>query len=251
MTRIEYYRMALRNLGAPSLIRLKAQKYFGAVDEMTLTSQRLDYPVVARRHTTDSMVFHQIFVEHEYECLAGIEATGLIVDLGANVGFSSAYLLSRFPLCSAISVEPDPKNYQVLVRNVRPYLQRQRTINAAVWPHREDLGFDPSSNGPGKEWARRVLPLRGSVGDGYVIETINVPEIISLSGFERISLLKIDIEGAEEELFKVGAYEWIDKVDNIVIELHGERSSSAFFKVVSSEKFMITLSGELTVCRRR
>jgi len=40
-------------------------------------------------------VFEQIFIGEEYSCLCDLKDTLLILDLGANVGFSSAYFLSH------------------------------------------------------------------------------------------------------------------------------------------------------------
>jgi hypothetical protein len=50
----------------------------------------------ARTRSSDLHVFSQIFVEREYECLNLFDGD-LILDLGANVGYSSAYFLSRYP----------------------------------------------------------------------------------------------------------------------------------------------------------
>jgi hypothetical protein len=40
-----------------------------------------------------------------------------------------------------------------------------------------------------------------------LINTVSIPKMIELSGHERVSVLKIDIEGAERELFSVGVNE--------------------------------------------
>jgi hypothetical protein len=63
--------------------------------------------------------------------------------------------------------------------------------------------------------------------------------------------LKIDIEGAELELFSSGTDRWLDLVDNIVIELHGKKCSEAFFKAIDGRGFDISSCGELTVCLGR
>jgi len=68
-----------------------------------------------------------------------------------------------------------------------------------------------------------------------------------MSGFNRISILKLDIEGAELNLFKSNT-EWLELVDNLVIELHGTECSEVFFKAISGCGFKISTSGELTVC---
>jgi hypothetical protein len=68
MDKIKWYRTAAHSLGLGSLVRLQLQKRFGG-KLLKLTSRLLSYPVYARRHSSDLMVFDQIFVEREYCCL--------------------------------------------------------------------------------------------------------------------------------------------------------------------------------------
>jgi FkbM family methyltransferase len=200
----------------------------------------LDFPVQARPQSSDLDVFSQIFFFHEYRCLSPLRSPRLILDLGANVGYSSAYFLSRFKDCSVIAVEPDPANFMELQKNVAPYRSRVKTIQAAVWPRSELLDLDHP--GQGNEWGIRVR-----ASDDGSVQTITIPELLRVSGQDRISLLKVDIEGAETELFSSDT-EWLDKVDNIVIELHGEDAHQAFFNKIDKWRFVVSNSDELTVC---
>jgi len=187
-------------------------------------------------------VFSQILFFHEYRCLSELSSPNLIVDLGANVGYSSAYFLSRFKDCSVIAVEPDPENFDELQKNVAPYGRRVKTVRAAVWPRAEKL--DLNNPGQGEEWGISVRPSNEGTVQG-----ITVSELLRVSGHERISLLKVDIEGAETELFSSGTEEWLDKVENIVIELHSEKAHAAFFnKIDQQSRFVVSRCDELTVC---
>ncbi len=66
----------------------------------------------------------------------------------------------------------------------------------------------------GGEWGVRVTP--SAVG---TVDSVTIPELLKMSGQDRISLLKIDIEGSKISLFGSDTKEWLSKVDNIVIEL--------------------------------
>ena len=70
------------------------------------------------------------------------------------------------------------------------------------------------------------------------------------SGYARISILKVDIEGAEAAVFSSNYQHWIKKVDNLVIELHDEQCSSIFLEAISAENFVVSHCDELTVCKR-
>jgi FkbM family methyltransferase len=241
MKRSEYYSTAPKNLGLLSFFHFEYQKRVNHSGPFNLTSKMLDFPVRARPQTSDLDVFSQIFLFHEYRCLSGIESPSLIVDLGANVGYASTYFLSKFKNCPVIAVEPDPANFVELQNNVAPYGRRVTTIQAAVWPRPERIKLDHP--GQGQEWGVRVKPS----ADGAV-QAVTIPELLKVSGQDRISLLKIDIEGAEIDLFKSGTEEWLNKVDNIVIELHGEEAKETFHSAIGRSKFSISNCDELTVC---
>src|SRR5690349_7835620 len=107
MTRTEWYGTAFQSLGFASLVRRQFQKRLTSSTQlMKLTSRYLDRPVYARHNTTDLAVFDLIFVEREYRCIDGFELSGLVLDCGANVGYSSAYFLSKYPKCHVIAIEP-------------------------------------------------------------------------------------------------------------------------------------------------
>lgn len=240
MTRSEYYLTAAKNLGFFPFLHFEYQKRIGHFWPFKLRSKNLTGAVYARPKSSDLAVFYQIFVFDEYRCMAGLREPRLIVDLGANVGYSSAYFLSRFKDCRVIAIEPDPDNFRQLQKNVRPYSDRITTIQAAIWPTAERL--DMHHPGIGAEWGVKVAPSN----DGTV-DAVTMPQILGLAGRDRISLLKIDIEGAEIELFKSDT-SWLDAVDNLVIELHGEEAEQIFFSKIDKSRFTISRCDELTVC---
>lgn len=247
MSRLEWYQSAAEELGISSLIRLQLQKRFAHDKALCrLTSKALAHPVLARKGSSDFCVFDQIFVEREYRCLDFIEAPTLVMDCGANVGYSSAYFLSRYPKCCVLAVEPDPGNFALLQRNIRPFGERCRTIQAAVWPRDEMLHFkQPALRGA--EWACSV---ENGASDGAAVRGISIPTLLEMAPVGRVSILKIDIEGAEVELFDRDTG-WIELIDNIVIELHDGVSRGKFLKAIRDQAFDVSICGELTCCVSR
>lgn len=74
------------------------------------------------------------------------------------------------------------------------------------------------------------------------------------SGHDRISVLKLDIEGAETVLFTSGYEDWIDTVDTFVIELHEDspwgNASAAFHVAIEGRGLALSRSAEVTIARR-
>ena len=72
-------------------------------------------------------------------------------------------------------------------------------------------------------------------------------------GQERISILKVDVEGAEAVIFSENYKSWREKVDAIAIELHDDlvfgNATQIFFNAIEGRD-LLSRSGELTVCRK-
>jgi FkbM family methyltransferase len=192
-----------------------------------------------------------VFVYREYSCVDDLSDVDLVVDCGANVGFASAYFLNRFPRCSVVAVEPEPSNFKLLEANLAPYGGRVRAINSGVWSHTVGLKISEARYRDGREWATQLRESRpDEIPD---MQAVDIGSLLKQSRKERISLLKIDIEGAEAKVFSSNYEVWLPYVDNLVIELHDDafhgKASETFFKAIATTNFKVSRSGELTVCK--
>ncbi len=218
----------------------------------SLHPPQLVYPVWARDDTSDEAVFEQIFHHSEYACIDDMQDVGLVVDCGANVGYYSAYCLSHFPECQVVAVEPDASNFAMLQRNLSSYGNRARLIQGGVWSHAARLAISENTYRDGREWTRQVRECRPD--DRTDLEGIDITTLLENSGHRRISILKIDVEGAEAVIFAANYESWIGKVDAIVIELHDDSqfgsASQIFHSAIKGRCFDVSLSGQITVCTR-
>lgn len=202
---------------------------------------------VRLRGSSDIDVLCQIFLDEEYYPLRSLQDVSSILDLGANVGFASAYFLSCFPKSRILSVEPDDGNVEMCRANLRPYGERALIIRGAVWSENSKLSLVRGSFGDGREWATQVsVPSHGDLGE---VDAWDVGSLIDRSGFDCIDLLKVDIEGAELAVFSESSPKWLQRVHNICIELHGGDCSTSFFNALSDFDYELEHSGELTICK--
>jgi FkbM family methyltransferase len=210
------------------------------------------HPLLVRGDSSDFDVFDQIFIDREYRCLDDMTEVRLVIDCGANVGYSSAYFLSLHPNSRIIAVEPDPENFAMLKRNLAPYRSRVNAINAGVWSHATRLALSESRYRDGREWTRQVRV--SEAGEEADIEGVDIETLFASSGQDRISILKVDVEGAEAEIFSKNYRSWLDKVDAIAIELHDDsvfgKATEVFFTAIEAGGFQVSRSGQLTVCRK-
>lgn len=109
-----------------------------------------------------------------------------------------------------------------------------------------------SSFRDGEHWARQVCECGAEESGG--LPSVGIGKLLRASGHEGISVLKLDIEGAETVLFSSGYEDWIDRVDTFVIELHEDspwgNASAAIHMAIEGRDLVLSRSGELTIARR-
>ncbi|HNQ04433.1 MAG TPA: FkbM family methyltransferase [Thiobacillaceae bacterium] len=244
------YLRRIENLGFFNFVRYLMHRNTGwpRTGEFNLYSRQVMSPLVCRGGSSDIDVFKHIFVLREYDAIGQLPSSGLVIDCGANVGFSSAYFLSACAHVHVIAVEPDPGNFHMLRRNTAAFGDRCTCIQAGVWSEAGGLRVVDAPRGDGREWARGVEIV--PPGEPADIQAVTIDMLLDRSAFERVALLKVDIEGAEQAVFGHGAEAWLDRVDRIAIELHGERCAEIYRQAVVSAGFESADAGGLTLSWR-
>jgi len=211
--------------------------------------------VWGRYGSSDLAVFRQMFIEREHDWARAIEPLrdgALILDCGANVGLATVCLLRMFPGAFVIAVEPDADNLAVLERNVRPRRDQVEVVRAGVWSRPTHLVCHDPGTFEHAQWALRVCECAADTPGA--VQAVTVGELLRRSGRERIAILKMDIEGAEAEVFGTGPTEWLDRTDAIAIELHDGTAfgpaTAAFQRAIREQDYRLGSSGELTTAIR-
>ena len=252
--RISHLANAIRNLGPAGTIsyirqrrkhlRLEHHQHF------SLVAKTSGFPLHARAGSSDIDVFYQIFLMREYSPLDDLKDVKTIVDLGANVGYSSCYFLSQHTSAKVIAVEPDRANFELLVENLAPFKDRSQALNCAIHSSAATLAYELQPRSPGGEFSHRFSPK--TKPDDNIMPTVearSLSAIISSCGIKHIDILKVDIEGAETDLFSSPtALQWLPIVRTIAIELHGQAAEDAFFSAIAHTHPRIVHSHELVIC---
>ena len=205
----------------------------------------LAYPVTVRMSPcSDEYVFDQLFVRKEYAALCEyLNNPRFILDLGANVGFASAYFASRYPDARVLAVEPDPANFELCCQNLKPYGERVTVVQGAVWPCSTWLSLCYEA---GDGWATQVrLPDSGTDG---LVQGRDMNTLLAMAGTEFADLVKIDIEGSEAEVFASNTNAWLPRVRHICIELHSDKCREVFFRALREFDYQLRETGEFTLC---
>lgn len=240
---ISYFMRLRKRFGTRAVWFLINSKFRSNPTE-NIRLKELKYPVFLSNFKQDVTTLFQIFFTKEYE-IDFDKAPAYIIDCGANIGLSAVYFANKFPLATILAIEPDENNFWILQKNIAPY-KNIIALKKAVWHHRAVMETVDTGNGG---WA--VQTKESSTGSG--IEGVTIQELVSEYKFQRIDLLKIDIEGAEQELFSENYDSWLSITSCIAIELHEflrEGSSKNFYKAIAPYHFSFSSNGENLICKR-
>ncbi|RKE26234.1 FkbM family methyltransferase [Paraburkholderia sp. BL23I1N1] len=193
---------------------------------------------IYRPSTADRMVCEQIFFSRDYatDHLARAKEIGdfyetcpdpIIVDAGANMGAAAVWFALTYPKAKVLAVEPDAANYGLLTRNAASF-PSVVPLNAAIAAHSGTLYLNDPGVGA---WGYRTAEQPGERSNA--VEAMTLEQVLAKSSGTPF-ILKIDIEGAESDLFSRHAAE-LDQFPLVIIELHDwmlprESSSLNFLK---------------------
>lgn len=187
-----------------------------------------------REETNDHIIFKEVFIDNSYELPASIKGE-TVLDLGAHIGSFSLLSLTRGAK-QIVAVEPDPKNFEVLTRNLSPYASTV-LINKAVWKNnRDDVSVCGLSSLPS-----HIKTVENCQPSKVCKKTtpVTIEEIFSQTDIETIDFLKTDIEGAEIEVFSTLPREFFKRINKITGEWHGLKTPqilkqhlSAFYDII-------------------
>jgi FkbH-like protein/FkbM family methyltransferase len=175
-----------------------------------------------------------------------------VVDIGANIGLFSLFVMSRCKNPKIYAFEPAPVVYEILKANCNAYGSNVRAFNAGVSDKPKSAmftfyekssvfsGFHPDATEDRKaiQTVVRNMLKTGSVagetvekyvseltadrlrGRTHEVRLTSVSDIIRENQIDKIDLLKIDAEKSELDIIKgIEDRDW-PKIDQIVIEIH-------------------------------
>jgi FkbM family methyltransferase len=200
-----------QTLGLWGFLATLANLVFGYPEYLAITAEGVKHPLFIRLGTSDVEVYRDTFLKQEYD-YPTIFSPRTIVDVGANCGMTSVFYANRYPAATVVAVEPEASNYAALVRNTRSY-PNITPVHGALWSADGQVEvFPPWPRW--KQWGKWGFRIRKGKG----CRAFTLTTLMREAGMETVDILKIDVEGAEREIFS--SCDWMDKVRLLAIELH-------------------------------
>lgn len=232
-------------LGPRQALRYLAARAARRASPMRVRVAGLSHPVLVRPARSDMWALWQVFGLGECALRsAALEPVRTIVDAGANVGYASLYYAQAYPDARILAIEPDAENARVASENLRHHANA-KVLRGALWHRSAPVEIE---NPGDQSWAFRVKEK--GAGAPAAVPGYTMPELLRTAGFDGASVVKIDVEGAELQLFREGPLDWLDACGRLVIEVHGEDAEDAVVSAMKARPFSLERQGEKLVFTR-
>jgi FkbM family methyltransferase len=200
------------------------------------------YPGV---HSIDYMV-EEIFVKRVYPPLPLPPGqVRVILDVGANIGCSCVWFRALYPGAAIFALEPDRQAFLYLQANTAS-LGDVRLFNCGL--HDRD-GAAKLYQGKGTSTTNSLSPNVHNTSAYAEVALRRASSFVAEQGLERISLLKVDTEGAEVPILR-DLEAFLERVDAVMLEYHSERDRLEVDHLLSQHARLHRLRRR-TVPRRR
>ncbi|KKU26292.1 MAG: FkbM family methyltransferase [Candidatus Magasanikbacteria bacterium GW2011_GWA2_46_17] len=185
------------------------------------------------RDDADQSVAAEIFKRREYRAADEVihNAKHPIIDAGAHAGFFSLYCRSLNPEVKIYALEPEPNNFEHLnkylrlnnVTNVHPL---QLALAAETGERELYLSTDSHNHS-------LVIPAKAGIHvvqtdevTTVLVHTLTLNDLCNQYKISVISVLKMDIEGAEYEVIESLTPKDLAKIGSLILEYHNNANNN-------------------------
>lgn len=230
-----------------NFISLMKQKNIIASKEKHQWEFRFPQKISTRTNpSSDFSVFLQVFYHEQYLNIVSIAQlnnikVNYILDLGANVGYTSIYFNQYFPDAKILAVEPDVNNFIQLSINTQDF-RNIETINCAVWPYEASLTL---KNYISDDWGKSFEETKDT--NSNTVNAYSILQLQKMKDYSHIDIIKMDIEGAEQAIFE-HEVDFLKQTKLIAIEIHDDLADRPKInQALRSQGFILSDIGELTI----
>jgi FkbM family methyltransferase len=246
---LERFSVAWENFGLGSAVKLFFYcRWKPLPDGVSIHARKLGRRIVFRGKTDKGVMSH-FFTPGFRIRDTPAHPVQVIVDAGANIGDETLRFRHFHPDAQIVAIEADAGNWKILSRNVASDA-KTTVLHNGLWSRECRLRVVQGETAE----AFRVEEVEDEARPAD-IEAVSVASILRRFSFETIDILKMDIEGAEYEVFSSPNVEaWIGRVKVLVFECPDADRAGAterIFAKTAGLDFDCHVQGECLVLIRR
>lgn len=190
---------------------LKRERYTPGTFRLTFRGRPVHYVDAASCASAGAAIFDQRIYDFNSESPAP-----RIIDCGANIGLAVLSWKMRYPQAHITAFEPDAKVFHTLQRNVREWnLEHVELLQAAVSDRSGQAAFVSEGADAGHLQPATGGPQDAPPDQPNLVKTVPLGDYLDAP----VSLLKVDIEGAEVDVL-VSVADRLTHVERIFVEWH-------------------------------
>jgi FkbM family methyltransferase len=197
-----------------------------------------------------AFLHREIFVQLQYWFEAR-RRDPFIVDGGSNIGMSVLFFKLLYPNARVLAFEPASRAHELLVRNVEANALRNVDVHhAALGREKATVPFFEDPDDPAT-FRMSTRPER-IPGTSTSVTQERLSDLLS----GEVDLLKLDVEGAEDDVFaELGDSGAISRIGQLVVEYHHQLDAQrdflgAFLERLREHGFAYQISAAENVARR-
>lgn len=158
--------------------------------------------------------YTEFFVDRIYDKYLKGKTFDTVVDVGANIGLWTEYIMHSANCKRIFSVEPNTEALKVLKNS---FDSKVTVVEKAMASNDGELEFFVDEN---NSTISSIAEFDGRSNIKYKVGSISFKSFISQYNLDKIDLFKVDIETGEYDLFESFDESDFAKIDNMLVEFH-------------------------------
>jgi FkbM family methyltransferase len=155
--------------------------------------------------------------------------------LGANAGYTAAHFAHLYSDAQIIALEMDSANFRMAETNTRPWCSRVRLCHAAAWSVDGHVTYEPVGNEDAYHVDFGVQAKPGC--QGREVDARGIDSILEECKIGFVDYVKMDVEGAEEEILLNRPGNWLRRVGSMKVEVHNGADMAPYMRSLESFGF--------------
>ncbi len=184
-------------------------------DKFVIFKTKTGLRIKIRVRSTDLMALTNVWMINEYDVEDfEINTNDTVIDIGAHIGLFSLLVSQLCKTGKILSFEPVSENFDLLVSNLKlNHIKNILPFNMAVSKNSGRLDLFLNND-------QSAHSIFSKSSESINVESTSLQKIFEEHKISSCKILKLDCEGAEYEIIDSLPSEYLDKIQNIVIEYH-------------------------------